>query len=794
MLKLNFLFTSLLAGLMLFAQTEENYNMVVRSHLPFSGKTCANIWGYTDANGKEYALVGTSTGLEIVDISDPDAVDYLFSIPSVENFWREVRTHETYAYVTTEGANAGLLIVDLSNLPASIETSIYRGDGLINNQLQTIHTIHIEDGYAYCYGSNIQEGGAVILSLADPFNPQFVGQYGARYIHDGTVRDNLMYASHIFDGFFAVIDVSNKANPVVLAQQETPGNFTHNTWLNDASDVVFTTDENENSFLAAYRIDDLNNITELDRYQTAPGSNAIVHNTHLKDDFAFTSWYTEGVVIVDGKRPTNLVEVAKYDFSAFEGSGFNGCWGVYPYFPSGNIVASDIETGLWVLTPDLKRAAYLEGNIRDSICDIPLEAVEIEIVGLGALTTSDLNGNFKTGTPFTGVYDIKISRPGYETLIVSNVELIAEQVININVALFSDQIVQLLGNVGDVQDDAIQGAFVRVNNAEFSYNFQSDADGNFSRCNLVPGDYNYVVGKWGYVTECGENILIDPNNNDLNLNLQDGYYDDFSFNFGWTVQNTATAGFWERGIPVGTSFLGAQSNPEADINGDCGQQAFVTGNSGGQAGADDVDDGFTKLISPVFDGTLFEDPFVSYYYWWFNAGGNSPVDDYLRVEISNGNETVLLQNITSTTGPMSRWTHSALRIRDFIQPSSNMRVTFEAADLPPNGHLVEAGLDLFRVFDSTTVNISKHQQNDINVWPVPVKDELNIDLSKFRSEQFPAELSLYDMSGSLQKTVTISSQVDLFRLETQLASGLYFLQITTADRKLVSRKVPVLRE
>ena len=33
-------------------------------------------------------------------------------------------------------------------------------------------------------------------------------------------------------------------------------------------------------------------------------------------------------------------------------SGYTGCWGVYPFLPSGNIIASDIENGLFVLRPD----------------------------------------------------------------------------------------------------------------------------------------------------------------------------------------------------------------------------------------------------------------------------------------------------------------------------------------------------------------------------------------------------------------------------------------------------------
>lgn len=777
------------------AQSEENYNLTVRSHLPFtSGITSANIWGYTDALGNEYALVGTSRGLEIVDVTNPDEITLLFSVPHVENFWREVRTYGHYAYVTTEGNNAGLLIIDLSQLPNSIDSRIYKGDGAINNQLQTIHTIHIQDDYAYCYGSNIQEGGAVILSLSDPWNPVFVGQYGDRYIHDGIVRNDTIWACHIFDGFFSAIDVADKSNPQVLAIQETPGNFTHNSWLNDAGNVLLTTDEVENSYLTSYRIDNLNNITELHRYQTAPGSNAIVHNTHVKNDFAFTSWYTEGVVIVDAKRPENLVEVAKNDFSAFEGGGFNGCWGVYPYFPSGNIVASDIETGLWVLTPTLMRAVYLEGKITDSICNLPLENATVEIVELGISVQTDLNGEFKTGTPFQGVYDIIISKDGYESILYSQVSFVAEEVIYIERALFSEQIIELVGMVQNEEEDPIGQAFIRVNNSNISYNFQTDNSGNFNRCNLLPGNYDFIAGKWSYVTLCDNNILIDAQNDELNINLEEGYHDDFTFNFGWTVNSTATAGFWERGTPVGTTFQGVQSNPGVDVNGDCGVNAYVTGNAGGAAGNDDVDDGYTRLISPVFDATIFNTAYLSYYYWFFNAGGLSAVEDYLKVELSNGSNTVRLDSIIATSGVMSRWNRSVFKIADYITPTNNMRITFEAADLPPNGHLLEAGIDLFRVYDSLTTNLGKTiKVEEIAIFPIPTRDQITIDFKNTDPQDFPISISIFNQYGALVQKQIIANYQQFVQLDLKVSSGLYFLTGSNNERIIFTKKIPVIK-
>ena len=55
-----------------FIHAQENYNLQMRGNLPFPGRELANIGGYVDSLGNEYALVGTNTGLSIVNVTDSD--------------------------------------------------------------------------------------------------------------------------------------------------------------------------------------------------------------------------------------------------------------------------------------------------------------------------------------------------------------------------------------------------------------------------------------------------------------------------------------------------------------------------------------------------------------------------------------------------------------------------------------------------------------------------------------------------------------------------------------------------
>ena len=413
-----------------FIAEDQDFGLTHRKTVPYTySASLSGIWGYTDGQGNEYALVGGSGGLWIVDVSDPDNPIDVKHISAVENQWREVRTWGNYAYLTTEGGG-GVQIVNLSSLPDA--------SGVISKQwnpgsIDRIHALHIDNGILYLYGVNGM-GGAQFVDLTDPWNPVLIGSYNGTYIHDGMVRDNKLYGGHIYDGYFSIIDVTDKANPVLLQTQNTPNNFTHNTWLSDDSQTLFTTDEVAGSYLAAYDISNINNIQLLDKVRTASG-NTVVHNTHVKDDYAFNSWYTDGVVVVDGHRPNNLVIVGQYDTNPLSGGATSGAWGIYPYFSSGTVVVSDMQQGLVILTPTFTRAAYLEGKVTESKCGTDINDVTVKIIAITVQEKTNLSGDYKTGYYQAGTYDVEFSKTGYQTKVVSGVSLVNGNVTSLNVTL-----------------------------------------------------------------------------------------------------------------------------------------------------------------------------------------------------------------------------------------------------------------------------------------------------------------------------------------------------------------------
>jgi choice-of-anchor B domain-containing protein len=495
-----------LAALSVSAQ---NLNTSFRSKLTFPNQSLANVWGYT-ADGREYALAGGRQGLIIVDITNPDAPQQIVQIPGPNNLWKEIKTFEHYAYIVSEGGQ-GIQIVDLSGLPSpNLNNHYYTGLGQFpnpNDQLAKIHALHIDTtkGFLYAYGGPLFAGRAKIFNLKpDPYNPTYAGTFNSNfsgsnnYIHDGYVDNDTLYGGHIYGGFFSIVDVTDKSNPVLINTQPTPGIFTHNTWLSDDRHTVFTTDEVNNSFLTAYDLSDPTDIQLLDKIQSNPGSGSMVHNTHIRGNWAVTSWYKDGFTIVDVTRPDNLVQVGNHDTYAGSSGGSEGCWGVCPFFPSGTIVATNISAQgtsdgeLWVVTPNYVRACYLEGRITNGATGNPLNGANVELLGTLPLLqeNSGPTGQYKMGQVETGLFTARISKLGYQSV---DVEVLLEsgKVTLLDVELFPNGNLKINGSVLRSPDlTSMAEASVYLFGRELVYSTLTDANGQFTINDVLPGAYD----------------------------------------------------------------------------------------------------------------------------------------------------------------------------------------------------------------------------------------------------------------------------------------------------------------
>jgi Uncharacterized conserved protein len=113
-------------------------------------------------------------------------------------------------------------------------------------------------------------------------------------------------------------------------------------------------DENWGYDIKVLDISNLSNIDVTTTFNPEIDANSIAHNQIINGDLLYVSSYHDGLQVYNISEPENPTKVASFRTYALDDhDSYRGAWGVYPLLPSGTILVSDMQYGLFVLKPSI---------------------------------------------------------------------------------------------------------------------------------------------------------------------------------------------------------------------------------------------------------------------------------------------------------------------------------------------------------------------------------------------------------------------------------------------------------
>ncbi|MEM8524426.1 MAG: choice-of-anchor B family protein [Bacteroidota bacterium] len=329
----------------------------------FFDNTYNEVWGI-ERNGHEYAIIGSTAGTHFIDMTDPKNPVEAFFIKGNESgnriIHRDYHDLGDYLYAAADEGNSTLQIIDLSKLPEEIKV-VYDSANLFNRT----HNLFIDESQQRLYTFATSGGGLSysplrIYDLSKSPRIELVAAFsvfgGVRvgHVHDGYVQDNIAYLNCGNDGFF-IIDFTDVLDPQVIDYLSTSNypesGYNHSGWLGSDCNHYYMADETWGKPMKVVDVStpgEAEVISLFDADSDSPFS--IPHNQVVACDYLYASYYYDGLQIYDLSDPKNPMRVAYFSTSKKDHrDNYEGAWGVYPFLPSGNILVSDMQTGLFIL-------------------------------------------------------------------------------------------------------------------------------------------------------------------------------------------------------------------------------------------------------------------------------------------------------------------------------------------------------------------------------------------------------------------------------------------------------------
>ncbi len=339
----------------------------------------ADVWGWVDPETKkEYAILGSTGGVQFVDVSKPSAPVYMGSLPVKAPgnalIWQEIEILNDHAYIVCDLDPCGLQIFDLNRLRgAEAALPVWRPDVVL--PIGAVHSIDAnpETNHIFLNGAGVSDplGTPIIFDVSVPLAPVPVGAMADDgYTHDSLCRnykgpDKDYKGNEICFNFntdtVTIYDVTaNPMQPVQLARVTYENaSYIHSGALSKDHSTLISTDEadeQDHGIRSTLYIWDVSKLTAPKLIGTfVAKSGAIDHNVYSENDALYHANYVNGFRILNLKNAHKgkMNEVAYFDTVPLsDAPEFNGVWAAYPYLPSGNMLVGHMDGGLFIVRPE----------------------------------------------------------------------------------------------------------------------------------------------------------------------------------------------------------------------------------------------------------------------------------------------------------------------------------------------------------------------------------------------------------------------------------------------------------
>jgi choice-of-anchor B domain-containing protein len=319
---------------------------------------------YQPSTNKEYAIIGTSTGTQFLDVTNPAAIVECDYIPAAHGdlIWHEIKTYQNYCYIVSDDASPNTFIIaDMSYLPDSIH--VVRNDAVI---FERCHTLFI-DGDKLYGGSVTGTNGSFYYSMAvydlsaDPTTPGLIRALNQDYnnpgtVHDMFVRNDTVYTSGGYDKFFIFKfndGTTNTFTQLAAFPSYPEAGYNHSSFLTaDGQTLIFMDEVPAGQGIKSLDVSDFGNLTINQVFRSNQGNTP--HNPYIiGNDILIAANYTDGMQVFNMADPSNIYRCGYFDTDTLINfpnytQDYHGCWGAYTELPSGMILASDMQNGLYV--------------------------------------------------------------------------------------------------------------------------------------------------------------------------------------------------------------------------------------------------------------------------------------------------------------------------------------------------------------------------------------------------------------------------------------------------------------